>query len=134
MIEHVHKQIVSELRQNTRTDIVFILTAILLNLLILAINIHYAEESRGDESFLEVMFLFVTLLILLNLVVILGLLKGKQTRLKLLKGLYEMYKDQNVDKYYDKSLLSNYSMRYNLFIMVVVLTGLVSLIVPFVVR
>ena len=80
------------------------------------------------------MFLFVALLILINLVVIFGLLKGKQTRTKLLNGLIAMYKDENVDNYYDSSLLGNYNTRYNLFMMVVVLTGIISIVVPFVMR
>jgi len=61
-------------------------------------------------------------------------MKGKQTRMKLVDGLLRMYKDQGVDKYYDESLLSNYSVRYNLFIMVVVATGIIASVVPFVVR
>jgi len=69
-----------------------------------------------------------------NLVAILGLLKGKQTRFKLLTGLLKMYKDQGVQGYYDPSLLSNYDTRYNLFILAVVFTGLISIVVPFVVR
>lgn len=80
------------------------------------------------------MFLFVALLVLLNLIVIFGLLKGKQTRAKLLNGLIKMYRDEKVDKYYDTSLLSNYNTRYNLFMIVVVLTGLISIVVPFVMR
>lgn len=134
MIEHVHNHITSELQQNTKTDIIFILAAILLNLIILAINSGFAEKSREDETKLVIMFLFVALLILINLVVIFGLLKGKQTRTKLLNGLIAMYKDENVDKYYDSSLLGNYNTRYNLFMMVVVLTGIISIVVPFVLR
>lgn len=134
MIEHVHQQITTELQQNTKTDIVFILAAIILNLIILAVNTSFAEESRSDDNSLVIMFLFVALLILLNIVVIMGLLKGKLTRAKLLKGLIKMYEDKNVSKYYDQSLLSNYNTRYNLFMMVVVLTGLISIIVPFVMR
>ena len=134
MIEHVHNHITSELQQNTKTDIIFILSAIALNLIILAVNSGFVSQSRGDETYLFIMFLFVALLVLLNLVVIFGLLKGKQTRAKLLNGLIKMYQDENVDKYYDTSLLSNYNTRYNLFIMVVVLTGLISVIVPFIMR
>lgn len=134
MIEHVHQQITTELQQNTKTDIVFTLAAIILNLIILAVNTSFAEESRSDDNSLVIMFLFVALLILLNIVVIMGLLKGKLTRAKLLKGLIKMYEDKNVSKYYDQSLLSNYNTRYNLFMMVVVLTGLISIIVPFVMR
>ena len=33
MIEHVHKHITSELQQNTKTDIIFIIAAIFLNLI-----------------------------------------------------------------------------------------------------
>ena len=134
MIEHVHNHITSELQQNTKTDIVFILSAIFLNLIILAVNAGFVTKSRTDQTFFLIMILFVALLILLNLVVIFGLLKGKQTRAKLLNGLIKMYEDQNVDKYYDSSLMSNYNTRYNLFMMVVVLTGLISIIVPFVMR
>lgn len=134
MIEHVHKHITSELQQNTKTDIIFILSAITLNLIILAVNSGFYEKSRGDDTYLMVMFLFVALLILLNIVVIFGLLKGKQTRAKLINGLISMYQDQNVDKYYDSSLLGNYNTRYNLFMMVVVLTGIIAIVVPFMLR
>jgi hypothetical protein len=134
MIEHVHTHITSELQQNTRTDIIFIIAAIFLNLITLAINSSIVEKSRTDGTMLLVMFIFVGLLVLVNLVVIFGLLKGKQTRVKLLNGLISMYRDQKVDKYYDETLLGNYSVRYNLFIMVVVCTGIIAVVVPFVMR
>jgi len=134
MLEHVHKHITSELQQNAKTDIIFILASIALNLITLAINAGSVEKSRTDDTMLVVMFIFVGLVILINIVAIFGLLKGKQTRTKLLKGLISMYRDQQVDKYYDESLLSSYSVRYNLFIMVVLCTGVISIVVPFVMR
>jgi len=134
MIEHVHNHITSELQQNTRTDIIFILTSIFLNLITLAINSGMVEKSRTDTSQLIVMFIFVALIVVVNIVVIFGLMKGKQTREKLLNGLISMYEDQNVAKYYDRSLLSNYNIRYNLFIMVVLFTGIIATVVPFVLR
>ena len=134
MLEHVHKHITVELQQNTRSDTIFILAAILLNLITMGINSGIAENSLNDSNMLLVMFMFVALLILVNLVVIFGLIKGKQTRTKLIKGLVSMYQDQQVSKYYDESLLKNYSTRYNLFIMVVIFTGIVGIIVPFLMR
>lgn len=134
MIEQVHKHITSELQQNTRTDIIFILTAILLNLITLAVNSGMSENSRTNNATLIVMFVFVCLIVLVNLVVVIGLMKGKQTREKLLAGLIQMYKDQDVDKYYDITLLGNYNLRYNLFIMVVMFTGVIAAIVPFILR
>lgn len=134
MLEHIHQHITSELQQNTRTDTIFILSAILLNLITLGINSGMVEKSRTDNSQLIVMFLFVILIVLVNIVVVFGLIKGRETRVKLVSGLLRMYKDQNVDKYYDESLLGNYNIRYNLFIMVVTFTGIIAIVVPFVLR
>jgi hypothetical protein len=134
MLAQVHTHITKELEQNTKTDTIFILTSILLNLITLAVNSGLVEKSRTESSTLAVMFVFVTLIVLVNIVVIIGLLKGRQTRLKLTNGLIKMYKDQDVAKYYDESLLGNYNVRYNLFIMVVVCTGVIATIVPFILR
>jgi len=134
VLEQIHKHLVSELQQNTRTDTIFIITAILLNLLSLGVNSAMAGESREDTSLFLVMFIMVTLVIVVNVVVITGLIKGKQTRGKLINGLIKMYKDNNVDKYYDSSLLLNYNIRYNLFILVVVFIGTIAIAIPFIVR
>jgi hypothetical protein len=105
-----------------------------LNLITLAVNSGFVEDSRTDTSTLTVMFVFVVLIILVNVVVIIGLIKGRQTRGKLIKGLIAMYRDKEVAKYYDESLLGNYNVRYNLFILVVVCTGVIASIVPFILR
>ena len=132
MIEQVHKHIVAELQQNARTDTVFIIAAILLNLIALGINSGVASGRDNDATMWIVFFTFVCLVIVVNFVAEVGLIKGRQTRMKLLNGLLKMYKDQGVDGYYDASLLSNYNTRYNLFLLTVVVTGLIALIVPLV--
>jgi hypothetical protein len=134
MIEYVHKHITSELQQNTRTDIIFIITAILLNLLALGINSALAEGSRDETDLFVVMFVIVALVLVVNAIVIIGLLKGKQSRGRLINGLVKMYDDQNVAGYYDKSLLVNYNTRYNLFILTVVFIGAIAIAIPFIVR
>lgn len=132
MIERVHEHIIAELQQNARTDTVFIVAAILLNLLALAVNSVVASGRENDATMWIVFFTFVFLVIIVNFVAELGLIKGRQTRMKLLSGLLKMYKDQEVDGYYDASLLSNYNTRYNLFLLTVVVTGLMALVVPLV--
>jgi len=134
MIEHVHSHITSEIQQNTKTDTIFILTSIALNLITLAVNSGLVEQSRTENSTLVVMFVFVVLIVMVNIVVIIGLIKGRQTRNKLTNGLITMYRDQNVSKYYDESLLNNYNIRYTLFILVVVCTGVIATVVPFILR
>ncbi len=130
MIERVHEHIITELQQNTRTDTIFILTAILLNLVTLGINSAVASNPERDGTTWIIFFTFLCLLIVVNFVVEIGLFKGKQMRIKLINGLLKMYKDQGVEGYYDVSLLSNYSTRYNLFIIAVVFTGLIAMVVP----
>ena len=131
MIERVHEHIISELGTNSRADTIFILTGIILNLIVLAINSAIASSDPGTAATI-VMFALVALLIVVNLIVELGLIRGRQTRVKLLNGLLKMYKDQGVADYYDQSLLSDYRTRYNLFMFGVLFIGVVALIIPFI--
>ncbi len=131
MIERVHEHLLNELTTNTRTDTIFVITAILLNLLTLGVNSAVAS-AKGGRVQAVVLFTFVALLIIVNLVAEIGLIRGRQTRAKILNGLLKMYKDQGVDGYYDPSLLGDYGVRYNLFILAVLFTGIVALIIPFV--
>jgi len=133
MIERVHEHIINELGTNTRTDTIFVLTAIVLNLLALGINSGVGAQNGGTTATI-VMFTFVALVIVVNFVAEVGLIRGRQMRAKLLNGLLKMYKDQGVEGYYDPSLLSNYNTRYNLFMLAVLFTGLVAIIIPFIIR
>lgn len=133
MIERVHEHLTGELKQNARTDTVFVLAAILLNLVILAINSEVAgdEADRADTALL---FIYIMLQLFVNAAVIFGLLKGKKMRAMILDGLIQMYKDQNVDAYYSKEMLKSYSTRYNVFISIVVVIGAVSVTAALIMR
>lgn len=129
MLETVHNHIIEEMKLNTRTDIIFVLTSIVLNFMILAINASLADYS--DYENLDVMLVFVGLAAAVNIVAEAGLLKGRQNRYRLLSGLLKMYKDQGVDGYYDSSLLQNYNLRYVMFMLLILLTGIAGILVPF---
>jgi hypothetical protein len=89
-------------------------------------------SSSGNRDAVQtiIMFTFIALLIIVNFVAEIGLIRGRQTRAKIINGLLKMYKDQGVDGYYDPSMLNDYKTRYNLFILAVLFTGIVALIVP----
>jgi len=133
MIEKVHDHIIEELGTNTRTDTIFVITAIILNLVTLGVNSGLAS-SRGDTTQTIVMFTFVALIIVVNFVAEIGLIRGRQMRKKLLNGLLKMYKDQGVEGYYDPSLMGDYTLRYNLFMLTVLFTGLIAIVIPFIIR
>lgn len=216
MIERVHEHLIGELKQNTRTDTIFIIVAIILNVAVLGTNsaigglgtgsyepeITFTEGSHklyvevlGDEGWQSagssevtikivdrlngsdrrdtgiwhiprnsaniryqldsdewegwaepigerpdevtqtlVMYIFILLAVFVNLAVILGLLRGKNMRMVLLDGLIRMYRDQKVESYYDQGLLKSYSIRYYIFISVVVFLGVIAIVVPLVIR
>jgi len=132
MIQKVHDHIVEEIRTNTKTDTIFVLTAILLNIAALSTNAAIASSGAQTKGII-IILIFVVLILVVNFVAELGLMRGRDTRAKLVAGLIRMYKDNGVDAYYDSSLLEAYKSRYNLFMLVVLFTGIVAIAVPFVI-
>ncbi len=128
MLEQIHDHLLDELKTNTKTDTIFVITAIFLNLLTLGVNsaVSLEDTTAGYITFV----LFLILAGVVNWVVIKGLKTGSESRTKLLNGLIQMYEDQDVAKYYDHSLLEAYGKRYNLFTIVVVATGVLAFVVP----
>ena len=137
MLEKVHDHIVGELQQNARTDTIFVITAVAFNFVALAISWSVAGNpygrQRGQSPDWILGLLFVITLVI-NVLSIRALSAGKRTRLRLLKGLLEMYRDQGVDRYYDAAVLEDYSKRYSQFIGVVVVVGAMALLVPVLAR
>lgn len=139
MLQKVHEHITNELTQGSRTDTIFVITAIAFNLIVLGINSGIAGSAadtynRDSTSEDIVMVVFTLLLLLVNVISVFGLRVGKQTRNTLLNGLIQMYQDNQVEKYYDPVLLGNYNKRYTLFIGVIASLGVTALIVPLIIR
>ena len=137
MIEKVHQHILDELGQSARTDTIFVITAVIFNLIILAVNSGVAENAvsesaKSSDDFLLIVFIFVDIIV--NGIAIAALTTGRNTRNKLLLGMYNMYKDHNVDNYYDITLISNYGKRYILFIAVLTCLAAVAVVVPMFIR
>ncbi len=141
MLERIHEHIVSELGHGSRTDTIFVVVAILFDLVVLGVNSATSsaavENRRAGSASLAadiVLVVFILMTLLVNAIALAGLYVGRQTRGKLLSGLVAMYTDNQVDKYYDKSLLSGYSTRYLLFGAVIVVLALTAIVVPLVIR
>ena len=132
MIQRVHEHLIGELNTNARTDTIFVIIAIFLNLIVLGINSGLSNSS--DYTANIVMFSFAALVIVVNFVSEIGLIRGRQMRQKLLSGLLKMYKDQGVEGYYEGSLINDYRTRYNLFMLAVLFTGVVALVIPFILK
>jgi hypothetical protein len=133
MLREVHQHVVSELQQSSRTDTVFVVSAVLFNLVVLGINwgvasaSHDADQGSGNDLILAVLVIST---LLINVFSVRALLAGRQTRTRLIAGLLTMYRDQEVDKYYDPSLLDTYGARYKLFIAVLAVLASIAIVVP----
>jgi len=131
MLDKVHAHILDELKINARTDTIFIISAILINFLTLAINSATSGYNSSFDSILTMLF-FVALTIVVCIVSEIGLIRGRQASARLINGLIKMYQDNGVEKYYDASLLKHYKLKYNLFMLVILVTGIIAIVVPFI--
>ena len=137
MLDKIHDHIVSELGHSSRTDTIFVVTAIAFNLIVLGINsgVSAAAVEEVDSTVLDVVLaVFIAMTVLLNGIALAALLLGRRTRSLLLDGLVSMYRDYDAEKYYSPSLLSNYGVRYLLFGAVMMTLALTSIIVPLIIR
>ena len=137
MLGQVHEHIVRELGESSRTDTIFVLTAIVFNLIVLGINFGVATEAAADAddaTYDIILVVFIVMTVLLNIVAVAALVMGRRTRGILLGGLVAMYRDNDVDKYYEPALMSNYGVRYILFAGVIATLAVTAIIVPLIIR
>lgn len=137
MLGQVHDHIVSELQQNTRTDTIFVVTAVAFNLIVLGVNSAVAGEansSRPNTANDLILVVFIVMSVLVNSIATVALYTGRSTRQKLIHGLLSMYQDNNVAQYYDASLVQGYNRRYLLFLGVILSLAATSITVPLIIR
>jgi hypothetical protein len=137
MLRQVHDHIVSELQQNTRTDTIFVVTAIVFNLIVLGINSAVAGEAASSDANSAndfILAVFIVMSLMVNGIAVTALNQGRHTREKLLGGLLAMYQDNDVAKYYDASLTKGYGKRYMLFTGVILCLAVTSIVVPLIIR
>jgi len=140
MLHEIHEQLTQEVRINTRTDTIFVITAIVFNFIMMAVSSALAGEAADARTDIDatatsliVLIINIIISLLVNGVSVAGLMTGRATRQKLSSGLLRMYKDADVIKYYDAALLSNYMRRYVLFVTVIGVLGTASILIPLVV-
>ena len=137
MLREIHEHIVSELQQSAKTDTVFVVTAVLFNLIVLGINWGVASHTGQGERPPQndwILVLLIVAVVLINFFAIRALLAGRDARKKLISGLILMYQDNNVEKYYDPSLLDSLRTRYRLFVAVLLSLVAIAIVVPLLAR
>jgi len=131
ILEKLHDHIIQELQQNSKAETVFVVMAVFLNIVAMAVNSGLA--SGGEGASIPVFFVLLALVLVINGIAYGGLKKGDESKHKLLAGLVKLYEEQGVSQYYDKSLLDIYKSRYIQYLIGVIATGAATIIVPVIV-
>ena len=139
MLHEIHDHINQEIRQNTRTDTIFIITAMVFNFIMLIMNsslagsASYGFRQQGVNTSLIILVINLIITIVVNGIATAGLVTGRGTRKTLMDGLLKMYEDENVLQYYHKSLMTNYTSRYTMFIGIIAILAVASVLIPLVI-
>ena len=80
MLERVHQHIVDELQQGARTDTIFVVTAVLFNLIVLGVNSAVAGDAGMPNDLILAVLIAMGLVI--NAISIAALYFGRGTRNK----------------------------------------------------
>jgi len=132
ILERLHEHIIQELQQNSKSETVFVIMAVLMNIVAMAVNSGLASNS--EKSVNVAVFIVLTMLVLvINWIAYGGLKKGQQSKTKLLAGLVKLYQEQGVSHYYDASLLEVYQARYRQYLLGVIATGVTAVAIPVIV-
>jgi hypothetical protein len=146
MKEQIHEQISYELKSATKLDIKIVIIAIVVSLILFGLAMGFAMNttdsirtlfSGGSSSVVNtapVIIMFVSLAAIFAVIYfsVQTLLNNKKQRAKLNKGLVKLFKDEGVAQYYDGSIFKGYETRYNLFVVMLISVGAVSIIAPLV--
>ena len=137
MLKEIHDHIVNELQQNAKTDTVFVVAAVLFNLLVLGINWGVASQAARGQDVAQndlILGLLIAATLVISAFVNRALLAGRSSREKLLTGLTRMYEDNDVAKYYDDDLIGTYRARYTLFTLLLAVLAVIAIVVPLIER
>jgi hypothetical protein len=143
----LHQQVSNELQQATRLDTKISVIAIVVSLIFFTIAMIFAAGSTGEITGILglsrstvfnvaptiIMFVSIFATTAITCFSVWTLLQNKKQRAKLNQGLAKLYEDEGVSQYYDGSIFKGYETRYNLFAIILISVGAVSVIAPLVV-
>ncbi len=122
----------AELEQTVQTDKTVIIVGMILNVILLGVNTGVAFAAQAPKAGLAIKLIFFVLtafVIVLNVSVGYALSMGKKRRVKITEHLEKFWEDEGLGKYQDSSISSGYATRGNLFTIISLALGAVTLLV-----
>lgn len=132
MKEVMLDQMNADLEQSVQTDKTVILVGMFLNVILLGVNTGVGAAAHESKAGLALRLIFLVLtafVIILNVSVGYALSTGKKRRVKITERLEKFWEDEGLGKYQDASISSGYGTRGNLFTIISLALGAVTLLV-----
>ena len=130
MIDRVHQHLLSELERTTQADTVFVVSAVLFNILGLFICWSVVSLSRGDFGNYGIYFLTTLGIIVVSRSALKALQNGRRTCEEINASLTLIYKDAGVEKYIPAALPAMGANRFRLYFVVVAGTSFLAIAIP----
>ncbi len=128
MIEQVHKHLISEMELASRGTTTFVICSVLFNVLVLAINSAVAAGKSGASGI--AFFIFIVGSLIMTVSALRAISSGNKSCSSYHEALMNIYKDQNVSKYWPSSLNVTNQKRSTLFTIVVFTIGIIAIVIP----
>ncbi|GEM_PF-6051537 len=132
MKEVMLDQMNADLEQVVQTDKTVIIVGMVLNVILLMSNTGVgvaAHEEKAGLAIKLVFFVLTAFVIILNVSVGYALSSGKKRRVKITERLEKFWEDEGLGKYQDTSVSGSYETRGNLFTIISMALGAVTLLI-----
>jgi len=130
MIEKIHDNLVSELDRSTRSDIVFIISAVLFNILVMFVNWSLSSSLNHERGSILIFIIFLFGTLVVTGTALIALVNSKNICIRTHEALEKIYVTSNVSEFLPDGMVSFGKKRFILSFIVVAGTGLISVFVP----
>ena len=133
MKEMMLEKMNAELEQSIHTDTIVVVVGIILNIILLGATTGVAAATNNSDAGIAIKLIFFVLIafiIVLNVSVGYVLLNGKKRRVKVTERLEKFWEDEGLGKYQDVAIGKGYETRGNLFTLITMALGVVTILVP----
>jgi len=130
LTRELHQTLLTELQHLRKFDTIFSFSIVFFNLIAWMVGSGLMSD-RSDLTLYKVQFVALIIgVVILNSIAIRVLKLGSKTHARLNNGLKKLFEDHDLLKYYDPESENAHQLRYNLFTSVMLLTGVISIVLP----
>jgi len=130
MIEKIHDNLVSELDRSSKSDTVFIISAVLFNMLVMFINWTQASSLSNGRGSIAIFLVFLVGVLVVSGVALFSLINSKKICIRCHEALEKIYEKNGVSEFLPPEMKNFGNKRFVLSFIVVAGTALISVLVP----